>query len=84
MPFPKPIPVPRTKKPISSPRIENRTTVDNIDKNWLKTKQSVILKFFSSQKKKTKLKELQILYENAIYICISWSSNIYWFLVENW
>ena len=30
-----------------------------------------------------KLKELKIMYENAIYIYISWYSKIFWFSVKN-
>ena len=29
-----------------------------------------------------KLKELQIMYQNATYICISWYSKIFWFPVK--
>ena len=33
-------------------------------------------------KDQEKLKELEIVYWNAIYICISWYNKIYWFLVK--
>ena len=36
-----------------------------------------------SLKTQEKLEELEIMYLNGIYICISWCSKICWFLVKN-
>ena len=35
-------------------------------------------------KDSTKLKKLEIMYQNAIYICISWYHKICWFLVKKY
>ena len=35
-------------------------------------------------KTQEKLKELEIIYQNAIYICISWYNKICWFSVKKW
>ena len=37
-----------------------------------------------SLKSQEKFKELESMYQNAIYICISWYSKIWWFSVKKW
>ena len=37
-----------------------------------------------SLKTQKKLKESEIIYQNAIYICISWYSKVYWFPVKKY
>ena len=40
----------------------------------------LLTKFLKTQKK---VKELEIMYQNAIFICIPWYSNICWFLAND-